>query len=386
MKAIAAAVPATPEELDAFYKRSGRISGSSHEPLPFFTPAAIWGTYTAPGYLVKLIAEPKCVTSIFGDQGSYKSAIALALAGSVATGLPFYGAKVRQAVVAYIAGEGCGGMRKRLRAWMMANEFGETDPQPPIAITEGPASLTDNSAQLRSTVIEIENQFNAPLELIVIDTLSANFGSGEENSASDMSLAIANARRASPDAALVVIHHTGIGGDRERGSSSFPFGCDFRFRTIYEKESRTVELRNLKQKDDELQPSLFFTPRRFNVGWVDADNIELSAVVLDRVNEPEGNAQETPGRTGTLGLGANQESVLKVLHRLYRIQHSKAQAEGADPSKATVLLSGLRNAVVDEKILPRQRFNEALEGLNQRGLVVIEGNVIRLRDLKGATT
>lgn len=378
MKPAVAAVPSTPEERDAFTRKAtGQPQSTSA--IPFFTAEAIWGGYSAPGYLIKRIAEPRAVTSIFGDQGSYKSAIAVALAGSVATGLPFYGAKVRQAAAAFIAGEGVGGMRKRLRAWLMANGFREGDePLPPIAVTEGPASLTDNCEQLKSTISEIEAQLTAPVELVIIDTLSANFGSGEENSASDMSLAIANARRAAPDAALVVIHHTGIGGDRERGSSSFPFGCDFRFRAIYDKEARTVELRNVKQKDDELQPSLFFAPRRFSVGWVDADGLEMTAVILDRVGAPEDSPSGAPGRAGTSGLGTNQESVLKVLQRLYRIQCKKLQAEGEDTNKATVLLSGLRNAVVDEKIMINPRFREALDGLTQRGLVTIEGQVIRL--------
>lgn len=379
MKASAvAAMPANQTEQDAFYKRAEQGSSASRGPLPFFIAAGIWEAYTAPGYIVKRIAEPKAITSIFGDQGTYKSAIAVALVGSVSTGLPFYGAKVRKAGCLYVAGEGCGGMRKRLRAWMMAHDMTSANPQPPIAVTEAPASLIGNSEQLIATILETEKQLSTPIELVVFDTLAANFGEGEENSATDMSLAIANARRAAPAAALVVIHHTGHNGDRERGSSSFPFGADFRFRAIYDKESRTVEFRNLKQKDDELQPSIFFAPRRFGVDWLDADDAELTAVVLDRVEQPETEATEPRTRTGASGLGANQESVMKVLRRLYRIHRANVQAQGRDPNQATVLLSGLRNSVVDEKIMSRQRYGEALEGLKERGLVLIEGPHIRI--------
>jgi len=370
-------VSAAPTRAETDAERTARLrlaTPGAIDPLPLFTTAALWKGYTAPGYIAKRIVEPRALTTIFGDQGTYKSAVAVALACSIGSGRPFYEIKTRKAGVLYVAGEGCGGMRKRLRAYMIGQGLSAADPQPAIAVTEAPADLIGNADQLRATVRQAEKEIELAVEAIFFDTLAANFGSGEENSASDMALAIANARSASPGAAIVVVHHSGLGdGSRERGSSALPFGSDFRFRTVYNKAARTIELRNVKAKDDELLSSLFFTPRRLGVEWLDSDGEELTAVVLDRGEEPPEGTQEGRPRTATAGLGSNQESLLKALRRLYKMQRKALTREGRDPETAKILLDGLRNVVVDEKLLPAKRFSEAIDALLGRGLIRVEG-------------
>lgn len=378
------ALPAKPQEQAAFSKaqRLQPVPGGAPEPLPFFCARAVWEGFTASGYLAKHIIEPRAVTVLFGDSGSYKSAIAIDVACCVGTGRNFHRIRTRRTGVLYVAGEGCGGVRKRVRAWLMGHRMSAADPQPLVAITEAPASLLGDPEQLRATIQAAEKELGAPIELLVIDTLAANFGPGEENSATDMALAIANARSAAPAAAFLVVHHSGHGdGARERGSSSLPFGADFRFRAIYDKDSRTVELRCVKAKDDEVLPSIFFTAKRLGVEWLDVDGEELSAIVLERTEEPEQiGAAESRGRSGASGLGANQETVIKIVRRLYRAARHKAAEEGRDPFAVRILADGLRNAVVSETRVSAKRYGEALETLISRGLVRLEGPHVLLSE------
>lgn len=377
------AVQAPATARSEFDRASAQSAGLSLAPLPFFTPDAIWsGGYTPPAYLVKGMIARRAVTTIFGDQGTYKSAISIALATCIGSGRAFYGVRTRSepAGVVYLAGEGCAGMPKRLRGLMMAHDLTAADPAPLIAITEMPANLVGNAEQLRATVAAAAEALGTEIAAVFIDTLTANFGEGEENSASDMTLAIANAKRAAPDAALIVVHHSGHGeSGRERGSSSLPFGADFRFRTKYDKAAKTVCLENLKQKDDEALEPMFFAPRRVGVEWLDSDGEELTSVVLDRVEDPmpstgdaDGSAQRQ--RAPGPGPGKNQETVLKVLARLRRVGEKNLQDSGLDPRGAKVSLNALRTAVVvDGKFMERQRYPEALDGLVKRGLIRIDG-------------
>ena len=126
--------------------------------------------------------------------------------------------------------------------------------------------------------------------------------------------------------------------------------------------------------------SVFFTPRRLGVEWLDADGEELTAVVLDRTeNSRHESTQEARPRTGASGLGANQETVLKALRRLYRVRRKKATEDGLDPAEAQVLLDGLRNDVV-ERLLPAKRFSEAVDALLGRGLIRVDGAHVLLAE------
>src|SRR4051812_48434552 len=69
-------------------------------------------------WLVEGVLRETSVAMLYGKRGCYKSFVALGLAGSVATGLPWHGHAVRNAgLVVYVAAEGGGGMVQRARAW-----------------------------------------------------------------------------------------------------------------------------------------------------------------------------------------------------------------------------------------------------------------------------
>jgi hypothetical protein len=69
---------------------------------------------------------------------------------------------------------------------MMQRGFDASSEQPAVYVTSGAADLLGDPEQLRATVVYAGALLGIPVELVVIDTLAANFGAGDENHASDM--------------------------------------------------------------------------------------------------------------------------------------------------------------------------------------------------------
>jgi hypothetical protein len=277
---------------------------------------------------------------IFGQGGHFKSVLAIDLALSVATGHDFHGMKTRNAGVLYVCGEGHGGMKKRVRAWLMSRAFDSASgQQPALYVTTAGADLIGNPEQLRATVEAAAAALGAPIELVVIDTLAANFGQGDENLAADMGLAIAGAREAVGDAALVFVHHTGhVNVERERGSYALVAAADYRVQASYDEASKLIGLKWLKCKDDERPEPLVFEWRRVPLDWLDADGEELMSVILEHLES----ATLPEGRRAT-GLGKNQEIGLKALRTLHASARKNRSRPETPPKPASCSTAGAPN-------------------------------------------
>lgn len=337
-------------------------------PLPGFPVSAIWDGYSPPAYLVKHLLAPSELTVLFGRSGHFKSVLAMDLALSVASGREFHGMKARRGGVLYVAGEGHGGIRKRARAWLLAHGFDAASEQPALYVTSAGADLIAHPDQVQATVGRASAILGLQIELLVIDTLAANFGPGDENHASDMQLAIAGAREAAHGAAVLLVHHTGHGeAERERGSYALVAAADVRLRAVYDEISKTVELEWLKLKDDERPERVAFNWRTVPLEWQDADGEELSSVVLDRLDGP------APARTPrSVGLGKNQELALRTLRTLLAKARKNLQERGDDPERACILIDGWRHDL-ERRGIDRKRFHDAMRDLQERRLIVVEG-------------
>lgn len=117
---------------------------------------------------------------------------------------------------------------------------------------------------------------------------------------------------------------------------------------------------------------MFFAWRKVELGWKDEDGEELTSVVLERSKDAPPAGSTPSARAGNAGLGANQETVLKVLRRLYRQVQSNLEEQQRDPAEGKVLISGLRNAIKDGRYMPPPRLTEAMKALADRGLIRVE--------------
>lgn len=160
------------------------------------------------------------LAQLAGAPGSYKSFLALAMACSVAAGVPFEGHRVPEAgTVLYVAAEGASGLRIRILAWCEHNQVDPADLEGRLLVLPTALALADPTMVAQAVEVAAEKQ----VVLTVLDTRSRCTTGLEENSATDMSLAIGAAERIqrASDGTVLVVHHTGRGGEHGRGSNAW---------------------------------------------------------------------------------------------------------------------------------------------------------------------
>lgn len=357
-----------------FHVEQSEPRRGSATPIPGFTTAAIWEGFEPPGYLVRDLIAPGELTVLYGASGHFKSVIAIDLALSIGAGVPFQGRKTRRGGVLYVAGEGHGGIRKRLRAWLLSRGYDSGSDQPWVYVTSSGADLISEPDRITATAQEAAQALGAPIDLVVIDTLAANFGAGDEYHARDMGLAISGARMAGPGTAVLLVHHIGHGqSDRERGSYALVAAADVRVQATYEESTKVIELAWRKLKDDERPEPALFNWRKVALEWEDEEGQELTSVVLDPL---EGERPLAPAPVMPRGkpTGRNQETALRVLKTLLVRARKNVAERGDDPDRASILIEGWRTALeAADKGFNRNRFREVWASLQASGQIIVEG-------------
>lgn len=165
------------------------------------------------------------LTYIAGEPGHGKSFVAVSIACSIATGLPWFGRSVRPGKVLYIAAEGAQGVRKRIRVW--EHEHHTTLPGGVLRVLSVPVQI-DNTPKWRALqAIIAEDAY----DLIIVDTQARMTVGKEENSQQDMSPVIElmeQMRRLPSQPTVLVVHHSpkAAGEPRLRGSSALTGACE----------------------------------------------------------------------------------------------------------------------------------------------------------------
>ena len=225
----------------------------------YFEPRSSLGIQE-PDWLIKGIIEKGTLAAIVGESGSGKSFLALDLACCIATGTNWHGRAVNCGDVCYLAGEGKGGLARRIGAW----ENYYSSKQVPLFISSRSIDLGDSRDQLPK-VRHALRSLDRPPALIIIDTL-ARHHTGDENSATEMSSFIGNLDqlREEFNAAVVVVHHSGKDPSRgARGSSAFRAALDHEI-LVTKPATGVITVACEKAKDSEP-----FSPMSFNLSSTD---------------------------------------------------------------------------------------------------------------------
>ncbi|SHO51411.1 RecA-family ATPase [Desulfopila aestuarii DSM 18488] len=218
-----------------------------------------------PRYLAHAI-EAGTITVMFGDPASFKSFLALDLSVSIAAGLDFAGKPTDQGPVIYQAGEGFGGLARRIEATCKSKGI-PADADIPLLVSTTPVMLDDPTA-VEGLIAEIREACPSDPVLLVADTMAASM-SGDENSSKDTGALLTNLRRIREEigCAVLLIHHSGLADkSRFRGSSALAGGVDAIFRVT--RQDMTVTLhRPLKMKDGTPPADAHFTAESMVVGF-----------------------------------------------------------------------------------------------------------------------
>ena len=251
---------------------------------------------TPPEFLVKGLLEKDTLISVFGPPESGKSFIALSLAACVSTGLPFMGRHVEEGPIVYIAGEGKAGILRRTAAWEIFNGVSLRDA--PFYLSEGAADFLDNGGvvDVITAADEATQQEGRPPVLIVIDTVSRSFGSGDENSSQDMKKFVDSLdflRERYTGAVVMAVHHSGVSEtSRGRGSSVLRAALDAEFKVS--RDGEVVRMESTKMKDAERPKPLSFALEDVPLGETIEGEAYGSAALRETEYSPEAENKLTP--------------------------------------------------------------------------------------------
>lgn len=254
-------------------------------------------------WLIKGLIERGNLGLIFGKPENGKSLFTLDMAFCVATGTDFFGRKVKQGSVIYLAGEGHSGLSRRIK--VLELKYGVRAPK--LYISEMPADLMspENARGVRDALDNVCSDAT----LVIIDTLHRNFGAGDENSAKDFGIFCQNLDNEikKEGEAILVVHHSGHGDDhRSRGSSSIKAAMDIEYLVAKSKDSINVTC--TKAKDIDNPGPMHFDIFKRDTGWINEDGDSVFSAILMEDHNPLANAENKPK--------ALSKNTLKVLETL----------------------------------------------------------------------
>lgn len=194
-----------------------------------------------PEFLVEGRLQTNSFAQLAGPSGVGKSFVALGWA------LDMTSAPAAPRRVLYLAAEGVTGYLRRIEAWEESTGRRWDDTRlrlradvPPLL---GLEDLDHYVSLIRGT---------GPWDLVVVDTLSRAIAGANENAAEIMSAAVEGAQRLqkAADGTILLVHHFGWEGSRQRGSNSLYAACD---NVVYVKggEGGTLVVSTDKLKDGE---------------------------------------------------------------------------------------------------------------------------------------
>lgn len=307
-----------------------------------------------PEWLIDKIAEKETVVSIYAEPKAGKSFVGISMMLSIATGEEWYGYKTEESGVLYFCGEGEKSIFKRILAW--EEHFQTPLKGKKFKVSNRPARILDDEdyEDVLAKAHKAKKEFGK-LGLIVIDTLQRNFGSGDENSTSDMNLFIQRVDRLKFEtgACIMLVHHTGHAGSksngvrRGRGSSVLPASVDSEFfierddRDNYdgalgvEEKVMYVKMSQTLNKEDMNMPSMNF--RMDTVKNLGKKKDKKSAVLV-KVEE-----EDMPVKNTDNVVSAKQKLVLDALKDLPMIDNRD------NPQDVLYMPSSLFGRIMDGK-------------------------------------
>ena len=269
---------------------------------------------------------------IGGPSQSGKSFFAIHAGMCISTGREFFGAKVKPGLVIYIAGEGARGVKKRLRAWRQ--QFGVTfTKDTPFVLIQSPVDLYKqeggDTEPLLAEIEQIRKLFpEAPLRLIVIDTLATAAIGADENSSRDIGLVLANVTKLNSrtGAHVALVHHMNADGTKLRGSTAIYANIE---QAIYVTRNEMTKVRTAKigkHKDEEGGTSVQFELMSVEVG-VDVNGKPITSCVCLPVGEKEAirKSEDAKGRV----LRDDEIIFMKALFQAER-KHGRAVPDGLE--------------------------------------------------------
>ena len=317
-------------------------TGEIEPERPLFTAVhELLGGIKPIDWLVEGYIEADALGMLYGPSGGGKSFVAVSLASSIATGTSWFGCRVKQGAVFYIAGEGHQGLARRFAAWSKSTSTPITKDTPLFKSNRSVQFLDATAAQtVRDEVARLSIATGRAPEMVIIDTLARNFGDGDENKQQDANRFIEamDEIRREFGCHVMVVHHSGHESDRARGSSAFKAAMD---QELHVKGSGgLLELGVTKMKDAEMPQPRRFKISQVGLGVEDHCGVEINGAYL----EIDGNPLEFKVGTRANGSDISALDVAKAMHPSWPGVPPLATALGCSERAVSRIMSNMRDA------------------------------------------
>jgi AAA domain len=292
--------------LDELAAMNEQAAGATHG-LPLVTYAQARLQIDAP-YLIKgwfLAGELSATT---GAPGCGKTFMALDIDSHIAAGVDWFGHRVRQTAVVYLAAEGGTAIFNRIGA--IKQRLGYDDSLP-LAIIPAGIDLVSGEAGAAALVTAIqraEATFSRPVGKVTVDTVSRVLCGADENSSEAMGglVRAVDAIRAATNAHLTLVHHTpkdGTRGKGGRGHSSLWGALDAEIGVDRDPVTKIATATVLKQRNAEEGATVSFDLDIVQLG-TDQDGDAVSSCVIRAATAPKPAADAKMSAACSLAMSA----------------------------------------------------------------------------------
>jgi RecA-family ATPase len=262
------------------------------------------------------------------------------MALSIANGVPWQGMPVKAGKVLYIAGEGVGGLGKRLCAWEMHNKVRDKGNLYILPIAVNFREQSDVEKLMRSI-----DKAGEGWSCVFVDTVARSLVGADENSATELGLwvAAADSVKTHCRCALVGVHHSGKDSSRGmRGSSALLGAVDTSL--VVTKDEGFVTMRCEKQKDAEPADEHVFEMQEITL-------VDGSSIVLKKADQAAPKPRKKTDENEQLALEALQnllidQGVKAVTNKAWADAH-RLKCPDLDRRRA----SDARHALVRKRIV-----------------------------------
>ena len=303
------------------------------------------------------VLPAKGLASIYGPSASGKSFLALDAAAAIASGEDWFGLRVAQASVVYVALEGEAGLRLRVQAW--ETHTGRTLPVNIVLQSFNLNELRDVQ-DLAAAVLTVGSG-----AVILLDTLNRAAPTADENSSRDMGaiLEAAKALQLLTSGLVVLVHHTGKDTTKGlRGHSSLFAALDAAVEVTRSGNRREWALTKSKDGEDGLRHA--FNLRVIGLGE-DAEGQPVSSCVVT----PDISVAQT--KRVSVPQGGNQKITLEAIKPLFK--DGAMGKDGAPPYRRSIELEAAithtASRLTCAKERRQERAREAITGLVARGVM-----------------
>lgn len=274
-------------------------------------PADTFANREPPQWIIKGVMPRAELMVLYGESGSGKSFIALDMAMAIVRGMPWRGHRVRQGRVVYVAAEGAGGFRNRLKAYAVENQV-DLGQVPFGVVHAAPNLLMIKKGKQDSDTVELARAIGKA-DVVIIDTFAQTTPGANENAAEDMGQALAHCKviHRATGALVLLVHHAGKDPTKgARGWSGIKAAADAELEVVRDGDFRA--LRISKQKDGEDGQAWGFKLRQVAIGIDEDDDIVSSCVVEE--------AEVRAGNKRARKLGDVERVVVEVISEMAEAQ------------------------------------------------------------------